>query len=436
MKNLVRALILFAPLSVHAQDPYFPPIVGNTWETVDPDSLGWCTDAMPALLEFLEDNNTKAFIVLKDGRIAIEEYFGTFTQDSIWYWASAGKSLTAFLVGKAQQDGLLDIEQPSSTYLGSGWTSCTPDQEAAITVRHQLNMTTGLDDGLGDADCTDPECLEYLAPPGARWAYHNAPYTRLDGVISNATGQSLNTYLLNELTATTGLSGLFLQVGYNNVMFSTARSMARFGLLAMNRGTWNGNAILSDQDYFDEMVNPSQPINRSYGYLWWLNGQSSYMLPGLQLEIPGPIMPNAPAEAFNAMGKNGQFINVVPSQGLVLVRMGNIPGSNLFVPNFFNDDIWEYLNDVLCATIAVEEQVPDPGITLSPNPATHHLRITLPTGATLGELHIVDATGRVVRTEKLLSTAHTLDLGGLAPGYYHCVLSTADRRVVKSFVLE
>jgi CubicO group peptidase (beta-lactamase class C family) len=246
----------------------------------------------------------------------------------------------------------------------------------------------------------------------------------------------LNTYLLNELTATTGLSGLFFQVGYNNVMFSTARSMARFGLLAMNRGTWNGNAFLSDQDYFDDMVTPSQSINRSYGYLWWLNGQASYMLPGVQLEIPGPIMPNAPAEAFNAMGKNGQFINVVPSQGIVLIRMGNIPGSNLFVPNFFNDDIWEHLNDVLCTTIAVEEQAPGPGITISPNPATDLLKITVPTGATLGELHIVDATGRIVRRENLLSTALTLDLGGLAPGYYHCVLSTADRRVVKSFVLE
>lgn len=133
--------------------------------------------------------NSKAFLVLKDGRIVIEHYFGTFTQDSLWYWASAGKSLTAFLVGKAQEEGFLDINDPSSDYLGAGWTSCTPLQEGAITVRNQLTMTTGLDDGTGDTDCTDPACLQYLARPGTRWAYHNAPYTMLDGVISMRPGK-------------------------------------------------------------------------------------------------------------------------------------------------------------------------------------------------------------------------------------------------------
>ena len=118
-----------------AQELYFPPTVGNTWATTDPASLGWCTDQVPALYDFLEGSNSKAFIVLKDGRIVLEQYFGTFTQDSTWYWASAGKSLTAFLVGLAQQQGYLDIDEPSNTYLGEGWTSCTPAQEAAITIR-------------------------------------------------------------------------------------------------------------------------------------------------------------------------------------------------------------------------------------------------------------------------------------------------------------
>ncbi len=142
--RIASPLLLFLGLTCAAQeDPYFPPVIGNDWQTVDPSSLGWCTDQLPALIDFLDESNTKAFIVLKDGRIAIEHYFGTFTQDSSWYWASAGKSLTAFLVGLAQEDGFLDIEAPTSEYLGTGWTSLTPQQEAAITVRHQLTMTTG-----------------------------------------------------------------------------------------------------------------------------------------------------------------------------------------------------------------------------------------------------------------------------------------------------
>ena len=215
----VLTLGLLGGTMLHAQELYYPPTTGNTWETTDPATLGWCTDNIPALLDFLEDSNSKAFIVLKDGRIVIEEYFGTVTADSSWYWASAGKSLTAFLVGMAQEDGRLDSDEPSSTYLGTGWTTCTPEQEGAITIRDQLEMTTGLDDN-GDLDCTDPECLTYLAAPGTRWSYHNAPYTLLDGVITNATGQSLNSYLLTDLTSATGISGLFLQVEYNNVFFS------------------------------------------------------------------------------------------------------------------------------------------------------------------------------------------------------------------------
>jgi hypothetical protein len=59
--------------------------------------------------------------------------------------------------------------------------------------------------------------------------------------------------------------------------------MARFGLLMLNKGNWNGNVILSDTNYYNQMVNSSQTLNPSYGYLWWLNGKASYMLPACSL---------------------------------------------------------------------------------------------------------------------------------------------------------
>ena len=157
MRYVLFLLLLFANSITKAQ-LYFPPTTGNTWETVSPAELGWCEDQLPELLSFLESNNTKAFLVLKNGRIVIENYFGTFTQDSLWYWASAGKTLTSFLVGKAQETGQLSINDLSSTYLGSGWTNCTSAQENNITVRNQLTMTTGLDDGISDEYCTLPSC--------------------------------------------------------------------------------------------------------------------------------------------------------------------------------------------------------------------------------------------------------------------------------------
>jgi CubicO group peptidase (beta-lactamase class C family) len=349
MKYSLLLLFLFGSLIARSQI-YFPPTIGNSWETTSPAQLGWCEDQLPELVSFLESNNTKAFLVLKNGRIVIENYFGTFTQDSLWYWASAGKTLTSYLVGIAQQNGQLSINDLSSSYLGSEWTNCTADQENAITVRNQLTMTSGLDDGVADDDCTLPVCLNYLAPAGTRWAYHNAPYTRLDGVLEGATGQTLNGLVFSGLKQPTGMDGFFFQTGYNNVYVSTARSMARFGILMQNGGNWNGNQLMTDANYFQEMITPSQNLNNAYGYLWWLNGQSSYMVPTSQLILPGMLIPHAPADVYAALGRNGQILNVCPSEGLVVVRLGNAPDNSL-VPFILNDQIWEKLNAVLCTSV-------------------------------------------------------------------------------------
>lgn len=374
-----------------AQDLYFPPLIGTTWETTDPASLGWCNDRIDSLYEFLDTRNTKAFLLLKDGRIVLEHYFGSFTQDSLWYWASAGKTLTSTLVGIAQSEGLLDIDNPTSTYLGTGWTSAPPDKEAMITVRNQLTMTTGLDDGEGDADCTDAACLQYLADADTRWAYHNAPYTILDEVISSATGQSFPSYFNSRLRNPIGMDGLWLPVGYNNVYFSRARSMARYGLLALNGMEWNGTPILNDDAYFTAATTPSQDLNDSYGYLWWLNGQPSFMIPGLQFVFPGSLMPHAPADMFSALGKNDQIVNVVPSEGLVLVRMGNPAYTNDLVPTTFNDEIWEHIAWLPCA-----DDVPDlsgnTALSLSPMPCTDVLNVQRMRPA--AALSVTDLMGR------------------------------------------
>jgi CubicO group peptidase (beta-lactamase class C family) len=409
---LLLSTLLFGSLFGHAQQLYFPaPQANSPWETSDPSVLGWCKDQLPPLLDFLETTNTKAFIVLKDGKIVIEQYFGTFTADSNWYWASAGKTLTAFLVGRAQQEGFLDINEPTSTYLGTGWTSLTPEQEEAITVWHQLTMTSGLDDS-GNLGCTDPACLTYLAEPGTRWSYHNAPYTLLDGVITGATGIALNNFLFTRLTQSTGISGLYLQIGDNNVFFSRARAMARFGLLMQGEAAWNGNPILSDMAYYDAMITPSQSLNEAYGYLWWLNGQDSYIPPGFQIQIPGSLLPDAPPDAYNALGANGQIINISPSTGLVVVRMGELPGDD-FIPTIYDNEIWQYLNAVICTptTSVGTEEVSS--TTAWPNPTTD--LINIPDLAPNGEVIISGADGKKYTRMSMDSQVSLVDL---SPGAY------------------
>lgn len=340
-------LFLFAA-SVSAQS-YFPPNDSSEWDTLSPSSLDWCPEKIDSLYAFLNETNSKSFILLKDGKIVLEQYFDEHTDSSFWYWASAGKTLSSFLVGIAQEEGFLNVNDTTSDYLGSGWTYSSPEEEEKITIWNQLTMTSGLDDGVSNPFCSDDSCLIYLAAPETRWAYHNAPYTLLRPVLENATGQGINIYANQRLLNPIGMDGVFSYVGYDNVFSSTTRSMARFGLLIQNNGEWDGTQILSDEDYFSQLVNTSQALNESYGYLWWLNGKSSFMLPGTQFVFDGSIFPNAPNDVIAALGKNGQIINVVPSENMVWVRMGNASSTGLVETNL-NIGVWNYINDLSCVS--------------------------------------------------------------------------------------
>ncbi|MBP9079770.1 MAG: serine hydrolase [Flavobacteriales bacterium] len=418
---LLSGMLMLVSLCLDAQTPYFPPAVaGSDWETTDPASLGWCPERIDSLYNYLGAHNTKAFIVLKDGRIVLEHYFGTFTQDSLWYWASAGKTLTGTMVGIAQEEGSLDITQPTATYLGAGWTGESPGLEQQITVRHQLTMTTGLNDGVANVDCTDPGCLTYLADAGTRWAYHNAPYTLLQDVVANATGQLYGAYFNTRLRDPIGMDGFWIPLDDLSVYFSTARSMARFGLLALNRMVWDGDTLLHDTAYFNAATTPSQSLNLSYGYLWWLNGQPTYMLPQTQFIFPGPLMPNAPEHMFNGLGKNDQLLNVVPGQGLVLVRMGNAADVSLQVSSYFNNLIWQYMNELDCTT-GTGETGPGQGFSIMPNPASAMVRIAVPTDVGIGQVLVLDGQGRTVLS---VEEAKELDVRGLRPGLYLMRVST------------
>lgn len=373
--RLTAAFLLLASIHLSAQNSlYFPPKTGTTWETLDPAALGFCPHRIDSLYQMLEERNTKSFILLHDGKIVLEKYFGTFTRDSLWYWASAGKSLSAFLVGQAQEAGLLDIHAPVSTYLGAGWTSAPPDKEALITVRDQLRMTTGLDDAGTDDNCTNPACLVYKADAGTRWAYHNAPYHLVHDVISSASGQGINIFTKTRLFDRVGMNGLWI----NHVQYGRARDMARFGLLMLANGVWSGDTLLRNQQYLYDMTHPSQTLNRSYGYLWWLTGQPSFMLPGVQFVFPGKTVPNAPDDTYMALGKNDQKIHVTPSKGWVWVRQGDAaavtPGGNT-VPIVLDNLVWQYLNELVCTPVQTHEARSASQLRIAPNPASDWCRV-------------------------------------------------------------
>ncbi len=414
MKKIITALFINITFQafISAQSIYFPPATGTAWETVTPQSLGWCTQNIDSLNRFLEQKNSKAFIVLKNGRIVMEKYFGTFTQDSAWYWASAGKTMTAFLTGIAQKEGLFKINDVSSKYLGVGWSSAPAAKEQLITIKNHLTMTTGLDDNIQNDNCNMPSCFVYKADAGTRWAYHTAAYYLIEDMIEKTSGITYTQYTTQKLQSKTGISGLWL----NHVFFSKPRTMARFGLLLLNKGVWNQNIILNDSTYFKEMTATSQNINKSYGYLTWLNGKGSYILPQSQFIFTGNIVPNAPNDMYCALGKNDQKIYIVPSQNLVVIRMGDASGTSLYALSNFDNELWKRLSAVTCTATHTAELVDNEEFTIYPNPTSDILNVQFKNPTTDFTITIYNANGQVLKSIKHNTS---IDISDLTKGFYY-----------------
>jgi CubicO group peptidase (beta-lactamase class C family) len=331
------------PVSVDPRTlaPYFPPTTGAPWDTIAGARLGYDTAALTAALDWVGTQRSTAVLVLWRGRIVAERYWNgwTPTKDSII--ASAGKSVLSAITGELARSGRLSLDSTAARYLGTGW-SRSPGTESRITVRHLLGMMSGLNDSL-----------RTVVQPGTRFYYNNPAYYQLFGVVQAVSRESINALSRRVLFDRIGMSGSTWlpnvdtgELGW--VLSSTARDMARFGLLSLNRGRWNGVTVLADSAWFAASWRATPPDNAGYGLLWWLNGSSSYRTPGPYL-LPsqsGPLIPSAPADLVAALGKGDKKIYVVPSLELVVVRHGeeaDASGSNPLAVSAFDEQWWRKL---------------------------------------------------------------------------------------------
>jgi CubicO group peptidase (beta-lactamase class C family) len=427
---LIFTAILFS-FNSRSQNLYFPPIGGNVWDTISPQSLNWCQPRIDSLYNYLQVKNTKSFIILKNGKIALEKYFGTYTADSTWYWASAGKTLAAFITGVAQQKGFININNVASQYIGQSWSNAPLVKESMITVKDFLQMTSGLDDSP-PFPCTPEDtaksCLNYLADAGTRWGYHSGPYKKVQDVVSIATGSVYNQVTTNWVKNKIGLDGFWFQ----QVYYSKARGMARFGLLNLNKGIWAADTVLKDSVYFNNMVNTSQNFNKSYGYLWWLNGKASTIFPGAQTVFPGPLIPNAPMDMYAGLGKNDQKIYVVPSQKMVVIRQGNAAEGVAAALSNFDNKLWDYINKLNCSTVGVDEAPKiNREVKLYPNPSQGEVFIE--TSEVIKKILISTSLGE---TEIIIFQNNTFNLENHRPGLYFLTIELQNNICVnKIFIL-
>lgn len=310
-----------------------------SWPTVDPASAGWDVAKLNAALDFAGARNTRALVILQDGRILAERYWNVgpdFMRDV----ASVQKSVVSVLVGIAVEKQLLTLDESVSGVLGPGWSNADAEAEARITVRHLLTMTSGL--GL---------TLAAQAAPGTTWLYNNDAYHRLRLVLERRSGLGIEAlsraWLFQPLGATRSQWGPRAQLDSKGLplwgLLMSARDLARFGLLMMADGTWNGTRV-APSAYLATAIRSSQALNPAYGNLFWLNGQAFTLIPPVSARIDGPFIPSAPPDLFAGLGKDDQKVYVSRSLRLVVTRLGAQAGTRTAEAlSDFDEELWSRL---------------------------------------------------------------------------------------------
>jgi CubicO group peptidase (beta-lactamase class C family) len=344
--GFVLVLVAVQSTAIGAGGPvYFPPASAE-WAHIDPAAAGWDVAALDTALEYARSKNASGIVILQGGRILAERDWpvkgspaysrmriGT-TPDGhpLEDVASAQKSVVGFLAGVVEGRNELDLSAPVDRYLGKGWSKADGAAEAAITVRHLMTMTSGLNDAG-----------EYQQPAGRVWRYNTGMYSKMVPVLEKASGTDIETLTRTVLTGPAGMTDSKWMPrpwaagndAANAIGFvTTPRDFARYGLVVLAGGAWNGKDLLRNPSYLARMLTSSQNLNPSYGLLWWLNGQPRVQLPRDTEAHPGSLMPHAPADLVAMLGALDRKCYVVPSLTLVVSRLGDQAGDD------FDDAFW------------------------------------------------------------------------------------------------
>ncbi len=296
--------------------------------TTSPVAVPWSGADFDELDQFLEAANTDAFRIVEGGQVVHEWYRtdDTFARDI----ASAQKSVLSLLVGRAIADGLTTLDTPVDEVLGTEWTP--HGQSAGITVRQLLSMTSGLDDRY-----------EVIAAPGTEWHYSGA-FATLFTVLTTLTGRPLGDIADEWLFSPAGApTARFYERG--SAQYAPIGLFARASdLTAIGQAVLDVDRPVATSAWLAESFAPSSTMNEAYGHLWWLNGQASFLLPGMQTARAGALLPSAPADLVAALGKDDQKLYVSRELDLVVARLGAKASPEARAAlSTFDDPLWSRL---------------------------------------------------------------------------------------------
>jgi CubicO group peptidase (beta-lactamase class C family) len=285
---------------------------------------------MLELIRTTPPNDFRGLVVMKDGKVVLEEYFNTYWRDTVHDIRSAGKSVTAVLLGIAIDKGLVrSVDQSIREFLPAPrGLQARDDEYARITIANLLTMSSGLDADDGDERSPGNAekwmarddwsqfalTLPFRAEPGTKWVYSDVCPMLIGAIIEKQSGMKLSEFARRNLFEPLGIHEWYWYTGKGgstgaagNLYISTL-DFAKLGQLVLDGGRWQGRQLVSE-NWVREMqrkrfdISGTNPFSSGYGYFWWLGekkvGERVYSF------------------SF-ASGNGGNVLFVVPAEHLVV----------------------------------------------------------------------------------------------------------------------
>jgi CubicO group peptidase (beta-lactamase class C family) len=351
--------------AVEKKTQVFP---GATWQKATPESQGIDSARLHKAMDYLQANaggvGTGEMVIIRNGYL-IWEGPGANNVHEIY---SCTKTFTSTVLGLLATAGVLSVDDYAVKYLPS--LDDQYPEYAKIKLSHLATMTSGYDSVMGDGwrfyETDRAKYHEYVLsfttpgtpmfPAGTSFKYHDPAVHILGYILTKATGEPLEQVFKKRVADPIGMKHFtWSNYGYrDNILFnnpagtpgedqggvySSPRDLARYGLLYLNKGNWNGRQIL-DASFVERATSNQVPakmktkyfdLTGRYGFFWWTNG--------IREDQTRP-WPSAPAGTYAAHGAGRNFIFVIPEWSMVIVRLSPAPGGHVSVGGVRNG-VWE-----------------------------------------------------------------------------------------------
>ncbi len=310
----VEAPVLSTPGEIH-----WP---GDDWPTAQPEARGLDPQRLAALAADAPQRapNLSSLLVIRNGDVVLEQYYGSRSADDTLEIYSVTKSFISTLVGIAIDQGLIQgVEVPVLSFFPEREIDNPDPDKERLTLDQVLSMSTGFKWSEDDIDrlYTSPDWAQFMLdlpvvePPGSRFNYCTGCSHLLSAIIQQSSGMETLAFARQYLFEPIGIRQVTwlsdsqgLAIGGWGLQL-TPRDMARLGYLYLRQGNWDGRQVVSEKwvqaATSDHMAVGDNPKVR-YGYQWWVR----------------PSM-----NGYAATGRGGQMIAVIPDKDLVVVFTAN-----------------------------------------------------------------------------------------------------------------